>query len=70
MVGLARRGDRRAIPHVLEELKRADVLMLAIEAAEHLGSPVFASDLDRLHQAAPEDKRIFRALLRCRAADD
>lgn len=75
MVGLARRGDQRAIGPVLDALSETEVPvlsgseragMLAVEAAEHLGSPGFVPSLERLHEAVPEDDGIRRALRRCR----
>jgi HEAT repeat protein len=67
MVGLAKRQDARAKEPILQQLREADVLKVAIEAAEEMPSPEFLPHLEQLHAAHPEDPGIQRALTRCRA---
>jgi HEAT repeat protein len=68
MVGLARRQDLRAAEAILKELGRADVLSLAIEAAEEMPRSEFLPRLEELHATHPDDEDIQRAVERCRLA--
>jgi HEAT repeat protein len=67
MLGLAVRGDARAVPAILEELKREEVSVLAIEAAGELPHETFLARLEALLEARPDDSDIKAAVERCRA---
>jgi len=67
MRGLAARGDARAVPAILEELKRDEVSVLAIEAAAQLPHETFLTHLEALLEAHPDDPDIKTAVERCRA---
>jgi HEAT repeat protein len=67
MLGLAKRLDARAAQPILRELVEADVLTLAIEAAEEMPSAEFVPYLEELLAAHPEDQQIQRAMTQCRA---
>jgi hypothetical protein len=68
MVGLAVRGDPRAIPAILDELQGDDVMSLAIEAASELRHPGFLPLLNELSNAHPDDAEIRQAVERCRSS--
>jgi hypothetical protein len=63
-VGLALRGDRRAVPGVLASLESARLQTLAIDAAQAYGDPLFLPALEAWQERCdePED-RGFRVLL-------
>ena len=69
LVGLARRGDKRATAAIRAEFARPEVSALVIEAAELLPSREFITPLRALWDLAP-DENIFRALQACEAAVD
>lgn len=66
MLGLACRGDTRAVVAIVRELEVDEPLCLAIEAAEHLPSQEFLPHLERLLGEHPNDKQIQAAVQRCR----
>lgn len=65
MLGLAQRGDERAIPAILEEL-RGGASRLAVEASAELGREVFLVPLRQLLSECPEDADVLDALEKCR----
>ncbi len=65
MVGLARRGDERAIPSISQELEQAEVSSLAIEAASEFGLDIFLPALTALLEKNPGDVEILNAIARC-----
>ena len=67
MRGLATRADTRAVPAILEELTRHEVMDLAIEAAGDLRDRAFIPALEALLDAHPESSDIRLALERCRS---
>lgn len=56
ILGLANRGDERAVQPLLHELSMPDVLSLAIDAAGAMPRPEFIPYLEALHAAHPGDK--------------
>jgi hypothetical protein len=66
ILGLANRGDERAVQPLLHELNMPDVLSLATDAAGAMPRPEFIPSLEALHAAHPGDKAIDEALNRCR----
>ena len=66
MLGLATRGDTRATPAILRELKGDQVGDLAIEAAGALPNRAFLPALDALLDAHPDPSNVQLAVERCR----
>jgi len=67
MLGLAVRGDSRAVPAILNELKHEEVSVLAFEAAAALPDRSFVRRLQALLVAHPSDPDISLAVERCGA---
>lgn len=67
ILGLAVRGDRRAVPAILAEFEEESVSVLAIEAAEKLPDKAFIPRLEALLETNPDDTDIKLAIERCRA---
>jgi len=67
MHGLAERGDARAVPFILEELKQDKFLCVAVEAAAKLPDSSFLVHLEQALEANPEDDALKLAVERCRA---
>jgi HEAT repeat protein len=53
ILGLAKRGDERAVQPLLRELSETDVMMLAIEAAEEMPRGEFVPHLEALCAVDP-----------------
>ena len=68
IIGLARRGDERAILAIQRELDRDEVGSLVIDAATELPRRSFLPGLEALLEMNPEDAQILVAIERCRAA--
>jgi HEAT repeat protein len=67
MVGLAMRGDERAIPFVTAALQAEFVGKLAVEAAGILGSPVFTELLEEIRSWWDVDPKLLESALQsCR----
>jgi len=66
LLGLARRGDERAVPVVLDGLAAIEVERAMVEAAAHLGDDRFARPLRRLEAWWFEDPELLRtAIVNC-----
>jgi HEAT repeat protein len=68
VVGLARRGDARCVPALLEALAEPDLNSFAVDAARLMPLPACVPDLECLEAAFPGDAAIAEALALCRAA--
>ncbi len=68
IIGLAKRGDERAIAPIRRALADTEISRLIVEAATHLPRREFVRDLESLHKAVPKDDEIREALERCRGA--
>jgi HEAT repeat protein len=68
IVGLARRGDDRAVEPLLQEIQRIDVGKLALEAAGEWPRSEFIPCLEALQRTHAGNDAIAEALNRCREA--
>ena len=68
MVGLARRGDERAVRPIAEGLERGEEL--AVDAAGELPRLQFVPQLERLAVERPTDPFVTEALFKCRSASE
>jgi HEAT repeat protein len=66
LVGLAKRGDERALPIIVSELSLPEVSTLAIEAASEMARPDFIPQLEELLEGNPEAEEIIDAIRACR----
>lgn len=69
MLGLAERGDERAVPHIERELASDEVGQLAIDAAAALADPRFLPHLESLLACNPDEQSLQEAIARCRKSD-
>jgi HEAT repeat protein len=67
-LGLARRGDRRALPVVLSELERVPEWDHFVEAAELFADPVLLPPLERIQAMENPPFDVHTAILACRGA--
>lgn len=67
MIGLAERGDRRAVEPILAELGKRIVTTLPIRAAALLPDRAFLPALESLLADLPDDPDVREAVERCRA---
>lgn len=65
LVGLARRGDRRVVPALMNELNSYSVGYLAIEAAELIAAPELLAGLVALRDSCDDATDIDRAIAAC-----
>jgi HEAT repeat protein len=66
-LGLALRGDPRAIPIIEQELERGPEWYHYLDAAAHLADPRFLPALERLASSGAFSSELLAALERCRA---
>jgi HEAT repeat protein len=69
LVGLARRKDNRAVPHIVTLLHQTTVSSLTIEAAGEFPHATFLTRLSELSATNPNDNKVQEALSNCQKSE-